>query len=469
MTSDELFDNAVNHWRDNKGIGTALIPPPLDCKDMIIKLLNKLYSNDKNKYLETLIVVNSFYDRKAIIEHLRNQNTSNNIFINLLDNKLIKVFTSSYIISQKYIKYPSVIVLYQPDTISDDMFAFFNKIRFRLVVLDKLINDLHVTHKLYSTCPLLSDFKQNELDLLRTSTPIKENRIGLSLVEDSEDSNLLKQYTDYITTSIKIFGSFDNIQYARSGNSTQRISAMQFCNQIAEENGWNDHLDMSIEFNLQIDNLYNPNNIRERALQTYEIIRLRKKLLTSNKIKLNKILEIVNNNKDKKILIINKFQEFAAEVTNFINDNSEKEICANYHDFVEPIPAYDINGEPILIKSGKHKGEHRMLCAKAQKTYNEFRFNNNIINVLSTNNAPDKDLQIAVDIIILTSPECEEIKSYLYRLSNITYPNNEIQLYTLYIMNTAEETKLNNKDVSNNHEIINNSNNENISDFIVVD
>jgi hypothetical protein len=110
-----------------------------------------------------------------------------------------------------------------------------------------------------------------------------------------------------------------------------------------------------------------------------------------------------------------------------------------------------------------------MLCAKAQKTYNEFRFNNNIINVLSTNNAPDKDLQIPVDIIILTSPECEEIKSYLYRLSNITYPNNEIQLYTLYIMNTAEETKLNNKDVSNNHEIINNSNNENISDFIVVD
>ena len=46
---------------------------------------------------------------------------------------------------------------------------------------------------------------------------------------------------------------------------------------------------MTIPINVQIDELYNPSSIRDRALQTYEIIRKRNKLLTDYDGKLDKI------------------------------------------------------------------------------------------------------------------------------------------------------------------------------------
>ena len=62
------------------------------------------------------------------------------------------------------------------------------------------------------------------------------------------------------------------------------------------------------------------------------------------------------------------------------------------------------------------------MAAQAQKTYNEHMFNQNKIRVLSTNNAPDKELAVDVDIIIITSPQCESIKSYMYRMSHLHAP-----------------------------------------------
>ena len=130
---------------------------------------------------------------------------------------------------------------------------------------------------------------------------------------------------------------------------------------------------MSIDLNVQIDALYNPANIRDRAMQTYEIMRKRTRLLTDYDGKLDKILEIVEENKNKHILVINKFGEFAAKVTKFLNDMSANEICGDYHDRVEPVPARTIDGFPIYVKSGANKGERKMFAAKAQKTYNEAR------------------------------------------------------------------------------------------------
>lgn len=147
---------------------------------------------------------------------------------------------------------------------------------------------------------------------------------------------------------------------------------------------------------------------------------------------------------------------------------SETDICGNYHDNVDPIPATTIEGNPIFVKSGPHKGERRMLAAKAQRSFNEERFNAGYINVLSTNNSPDKDLNIPVDIVIITSPECEDIESYLYRLSNIR-PSSYIKLYSIYVTNSAEEKKLQNKTLSETHTIEENVKNENNCNFIIAD
>ena len=85
----------------------------------------------------------------------------------------------------------------------------------------------------------------------------------------------------------------------------------------------------------------------------------------------------------------------------------------------------------------------------------------------------DKDLSINVDIIIITSPLCDDIRSYLYRLSHLFFNANTAILYTLYIKGSLEQARLESKIVDENHTIVNKCE-ENVvfddnSNFILVD
>ena len=256
------------------------------------------------------------------------------------------------------------------------------------------------------------------------------------------------------------------------GNKILNISGNQICENIARENGWSDTLDMSEPFNVRTDEYYNPNVLRERVTKTHELIRCRIKLLSDVDLKIFEILNIVRNNKDAKILIINKNGEFAKLVSDTINTDIGN-ICGNYHNNLPTIDAVDINGNPILVKSGANKGKRKQMAAKAQKTLTEKLFNSGKLNVISTNSAPDKDLNIDVDIVIITSPLCETIESYIYRLSQVNIRPSRLQLYTMYCASTLEEKRLNQRNVTKNHEIVNieknNDNDANISGFTIAD
>lgn len=451
MDADILFTNAIEHWKENKGIGTALIPPPLNDKVMILGVLQRMYIKSPDAI--SLIIVNNFTERNEIVEFLTHQDDedNNNEFKRLINTKHIKIFTVNFMDNYNTNVKLNVAILYHCEEICDSVFNVFAYSKFRLAVLNNLRLTPEDIAKLYSVCPLLSDFKQTEIDAIRTSTPVEEMRIGIDMPIDSEEYKLLQYYDEYISTSINIFGNLDNIQYALFGDERVNISSTQFCFNLAAENGWNERLDMSIELNVQIDALYNPANIRERASKVYEMIRNRERLVTDYIEKLDTILNIVKENPDKHILIINKYGEFAAKITKYLNDMSEHDICGDYHDRVEPIPACSLDGTPIFVKSGVNKGERKMYAYQAQKTYNEKRFNNGYIHILSTNNTPDKDLRIPIDIIIITSPKCEDIESYIYRLSNVSYPSNVITLYSLYVRNTIEDKAIQNKNLSATH------------------
>lgn len=466
----ELFVNAIEHWRNAKGIGTALIPHPLNDKIMVLGVLQRIYA--RSPTIKTVIITTTFTERGNMLEfitHQENEEENNQEFKKLINDGIIKVYTYDFVKNINNNVYPGLCILYRPEEICDKIAHYVNSCKFKLIVLNHLLQDANNMTTIYKIAPILDDFKQNEIEQLRLSTPVEEYQIGIDIDEDREEYKLLKYYNEYITTTISIFGSFDIIQQANLGNSQLNISAAQICYQIAQENGWNEHLDMSIEFNVEIDKLYNPNNLRERASKTYEIIRNRSQLLSDFELKLDSIFEIVRLNSDKKILIINKRGEFANKVTEHINTLSENNICMNYHDKVENIPAIDSNFNPIFYKSGNKKGERKMMAAQAQKTLAEKLFNENKINVISTNNSPDKDLCIDVDIIIISSSLCEDINSYLYRLSNINFRSNKIELYSIYCKNTIEQKQLENKTFANNHNVKFSNDDNNFSDFIVVD
>lgn len=469
MNAVDLFDKAINYWRNAKGIGTALIPFPFNDKLMLLGVLQKFYARSPTK--RTVIITPSFKDRSDLISFITGQNDkeNNEEFEDLIDKNIIAIYTNDFVNRSNIEINIDLLILYKPTSISTVIKKYLEKTKFKLVILNVLIkssSDMTIINK---EAPLLDCFTENEINQVKLSSPVEEYQIGVEIPKDSEERKFLDYYDEYISTSLNIFGSFDIINQANLGNSKLNISSTQICAQIAKENGWNEHLDMSVEFNIEIDRLYNPSNLRDRASMTYEMIRNRSQLLSDYKDKLSEIIKIIQNNKDKRILIINKRGEFANKVTEYINNYFNSVVCLNYHDKVENIPAVDIDGNPIFYKSGLKKGQPKMMAMKAQKTYAEQKFNRGDINILSTNNSPDKELNIGVDIIIITSPMCEELQSYLYRLSYVYFPDNKIILYTLYCRNTMEEKKLENKSLMQNHNVKNSNEDEIISDFVVVD
>lgn len=477
-TIGELFEDAIFQWRDKKGCGTAIIPHPLNDKVMVLGVLQQIYHKDMNKTVH--IVVDEWSTRGDIVEFITNQpdEENNAEFKKLLDTKKILVFTQYYVRRTNIMVYGGImntndiVIYYHPHEIYQYDVDFIKRHKFKLIVLNKLMSPQDMAF-IYPIAPLLAQFKQNEIDELRTSTPVEDRWVNVSIPENTEEYKLLDYYNEYIKTSLNIFGSFEVMQQARTGNTKLNISADVICNNIAQENGWRPDLDMSIQLNIDIDSLYNPNNLRERALNTYEVIRNRSTLLSDYEGKLDKILEIVESNPDSKILIINKRAEFASKVTRYINEHSMCLTCENYHDKLDNIPAVDKNNNPVYYKSGPRKGERREMGAKAQKSLNQHKFNEGTIRCLSTNNAPDKDLSINVDIVIITSPFSEDIESYLYRLDKVFYPKPPIKLYSIYVKNSLEEQKLLHKTIKETHQIVNkceiDAEIENNSDFIVVD
>lgn len=462
MTAEELFNKALYDWRNAKGKGTFIIPFPFDDKLVIAEALKKIYSKDF--YCHTTIIVNDFNERHKLIEYIKN-NTDDNIKY-FLDDRL-NVFTKDYLLN-KPVRYYKVFILYNVVDISEFIYKSLEISKFNLVVFNKL-PITNIIDKVYKISPLIKHFTQKEFNDVKLSSPVEEVQIPVYLPEDSDDKKCLDKFTEYITTSINIFGSFDILRQAHSGNIALNISPMQICAQIAKENGWNPKLDMNVEFNREIDKLYNPGQLKDRAINTYDIIRNRNNLLSDYEGKLFKIYEIFRDNPTEKYLIISKRADFAVRITEFLNEMFGETICMNYHDKVKTIDAVDSLGNPIFYKSGINKGKRKTMGAKAQKTLAVQLFNSDVIRALSTNNAPDKDLNIIIDGIIITSPMCEELQSYLYRLSKVYFRLDKIKLFSLYCGCTTEQTKLESKSRMKNHNVKSDLNDNFDCDFVVVD
>lgn len=470
MTEQELHEKSVYQWRMNKGIGTFIIPAPLDVLRPLLMILPAMYN--KSPTMETNIVVADFVDKDKIKDYLlhKSELVHSNVYRRLITDGFIKIMTVSEATDRFTYLNPNLVVIYNPKECLYCYVGLLDKAKFKLILSSTLF-----TGKLEQLNNLVSrvgSYNQASIDEIRSSRPVKEVLVPLVIDEDSNLKKKLDYYNKEISTAIAIFGDFDTIKMARLGNSNTNSSSMAVCYNIARQNGWNENLDMTNQFNIDIDKLYSPNALKERASGIYEIIRSRSLALASSDEKLSYILKIIEDNVDKNILIINKHGDFANEVTKYINDSTHYNSCYNYHDKVENIPAIDDNGNEVLIKSGVNKGKPKMLGVKSQKNLAQKLMNKGTIHILSTNAAPDKDLAVNIDVIVITSPLCDTVETYLYRLSKVEFAK-EIQLYTLYYKGSLEEKKLDERIIPPTHEILNKAEievkSDNNYDYCIVD
>ena len=142
-------------------------------------------------------------------------------------------------------------------------------------------------------------------------------------------------------------------------------------------------------------------------------------------------------------------------------------LADSYFDAVSrQISALEKDKTDTVYIGGVNKGQFRMLKSQAQSTLNEKRFNNGNISILSIKQSSNVELKIACDMVIFTSPLCDNIVELKTRFSNVKFGDNITKTYRVYCNSTIEEEKLLKEKMNNTIMVINDTENNLMIDEI---
>lgn len=421
---NNYYEEVANKWKSQKGIGSVYCLKPFSYSELAINIINKVLA--KNKDSRIFIVTDCFNTRQSIVDIFYKNN---------IDKDTIKILSFDYIKKGYNYNYDLIILIGINNY--DSRISYLKQCtKFILSIMTKTIIDSNNTNLLNNVLPIIvSNISKEDAVRAKRFSPVEEHRIMIEL--DDNDKKEYDKQTAFINNSMNVIGNIENIKRIKCGDYKLNLSAAEVRYNIAKSNGWSENLDMSIPFNKQIDEIYNPNALLERVCTIYEIMKNRRDLVTDNKNKLPVILDIINRHPDKQFVIISKRGEFAAEITKYLNNNNIK--CGDYHDNIESAIAVDDNGVPILIKSGKDKGKPKIVCSQAISSSNLRYYNdNNRLTVLSTKNASLNKLNLACFGLIITSPLCDSVIDIRNKFKEIEFNTTPNLVYTIYCNSTIE-------------------------------
>lgn len=439
---EETYSFLINKWAsaEYKGRGSVHCVKPLDYSEIVCRIITQM--RNKNPTAKVFIAVKEWAIRVKMFDKLKEYNIASGTINCVTETYLNAKYTYSY----------DICFIIGINEVTPEVYNLFVHSKFRLMILIDDVIDSKKLANVYEKCkPINNPIDANSINAYRLSLPVEEHQIAVDFA-NADDANNYINYSDYITQVLQVFGDFNNIAYARKGSPDGR-SSEQLLNDIAKYNGWSSTMDMSNPFTKQIDECYNPIVLGEKAHTCYEVMRKRGQLVSDNYAKLEAIAQIVKDNPNDKIIIISKRGEFAAEITNYLNENFG-EICGDYHDKIEPRIMTDDNGVPILYKSGSMKGQPRIAHAQAVGSRNLDFYNRNRLRVLSLKNASNTAISASFNIMIITSSLCDTIDEIRYRFNHLDIDGNKLVVYKLFINETIEEKALGKEKPSPNHTII---------------
>ena len=341
---EDSYNFLINKWgsAEYKGKGSVHCVKPLDYSEIVCRVITLM--RNKNPTTKIFIAVGEWAMRVKIFDAFKDKN---------IDTEHISCVTETYL-KPKYTYSYDVCIIVGIHNVDAGVYNLFVHSKFRLMILTENVIDAKKLAEIYEKCkPINNAIDANSLNAYRLSIPVEENQIAVDFA-NTEHLATYNKYSEYITQVLQIFGDFNTISYARRGSPDGR-SSEQILNDIASYNGWSSNMDMTNPFSKQIDECYNPIVLGEKAHTCYEVMRKRNNLVSDNDAKLESIANIIRDewkeDSSTRFIIISKRGEFAAAVTNYINEEFG-EVCGDYHDKIEPKIALDNNGTPILVKSG---------------------------------------------------------------------------------------------------------------------
>lgn len=440
---EETYSFLISKWAsaEYKGRGSIHCVKPLDYSEIVCRIITQM--RNKNPTAKVFIAVKEWANRVKVYDKFKEYN---------IDSSTINCVTEGYL-NAKYTYSYDICFIIGINEVTPEVYNLFVHSKFRLMILIDDVIDAKKLSNIYEKCkPINNPIDSNSINAYRLSLPVEENQIAVDFA-NAEHLNAYNSYSEYITQVLQIFGDFNTIAYARKGAPDGR-SAEQVLNDIAVYNGWSSTMDMTNPFTKQIDACYNPIILGEKAHTCYDVMRKRNQLVSDNSAKLKTIAQIVRDNPNDKIIIISKRGEFAAEITNYLNEVFG-EICGDYHDKIEPRVMTDDNGVPVLYKKGSAKaGQPKIAHAQAIGSRNLDFYNRGRLRVLSLKNSSNTAISASFSVMIITSSLCDTIDEIRYRFNHLDIDSNKLVVYKLFMNETIEEKALSKEKVSPNHTII---------------
>ena len=430
------YDKIVDRWGiDNKGKGVITCVAPLDYIAVIVNVLRRMSSN--NKKLKLFIVVNNVTERTKVVQAIKDANIQYKTFVCITFDYVKLNWSYSY----------DLAIVYGRNEWDEYVNNVLRGSKFKLMFLNKINIPVEELAKIYKHLSAVNTINATDVRNLIEITPVKEEYVPVDFPNESIREAYDKA-SAYISDTLQIFGNFENIDYARTGRND--TSAMNYVYSIAQDNGWDSELDMSIPFNVEIDNTYNPNILTERAHNCYNIIRERNNLVSDNDSKLDKLVELFIDNGliNSKVVICSKRGEFAYKISEYLDEHLLKDcgmFCGNYHDAIPNMKLIDSYGNPVCYKTGQKKGMIKIVGHKYMSGEYLRRFKSthiNTCNVISIKNTSSPEFNCEIDAIIFTSPTMT-FSEFKQRFPDVTPKGNEIKIFTLYTQNTTEEKEIN--------------------------
>lgn len=478
MTENNIYAESIDKWNKNKGIGTISYATDIDIFQPVLIVLNKYFNKNPNSTVIIVIPSKSEIDTWSTkltkgFDHYDKIASDNLLFLTIdsiiADNRQDKVELVIFhkiehysqgarlnVLAKEYIKFKYCLgITNNPDPDSDGF-------------------------SIYTHCQVIH--RVTKVDVITHG--VLDGTVEYNVPSDmyEQDREKYDEYSLFIKDTLEIFdGDFDLIMKCYSGDNKRGISGDHYRTTLAAEKGWSSDIDTSITIYRDIDRFYNPNAIYERAKVFYDTIRKRNALLYNNSKKIEHIIKFIEKYQDKKVLIISKSSSFAKTISDSINSRikgndgltkdkisldlfTTKEPidgftvdtmqCVEYHPDIESRPLLDPNtNDYIRIQSGDNKGKLKMFGKTSLNKIANDRFNRGYHNVVSANNAIPKTGMFTIDCIIITSPECDTVDTFRYRLAKLDFKDN-IKIINIFTSNSKESRLLETKQALTKNKII---------------
>lgn len=435
---------------------TERIDIPLVISEVIQHVNLQQYESDVEAYVHIVVSNNSIKDA------LRKYVTSSSITIEDA-NSFIQRITTKYK-GKDFLYCDTFIMLDCTNSVYHDKDTYFKKMK--KVAADRF---LFVTTKKISENMLkaFTSLGIPVVDIITKGVALKEGWISPYVIYNvgieftSEEKELYKQLTEQISSMLSIFKGkakmvnyeFRKFTHLRMDMVEDDMALIKAChmgvnyvnnltdkvehihsetvrNMVAEVMGWKANLDLSNDYNKQVEMYWNPDNILTRTKAFSDAIEKRLELYNNNLNKREAIATAIKNIKGKG-LVLSKTRS----ITNFVET---LDYCMCWYKGMTSRICYDFNGQPYTYTTGAKKGEPKVFGDIGIRKECLKHLEHGDVSVIATDEVANVVFDVeGLTTIICTSPYCNPFKTISDKKEEQPYINKPTIIIWLYMQDFA--------------------------------